>query len=315
VTHNKKFFAIFPWFFSIASLLYVAYSLITFEAWEELATAFTQTGIVQFAWLFYVLLLLPLNWLIEALKWQKVSSGLEKLPLPTAIKAVLAGSATGFITPNKTGDIVGRIVFLHEANRKPAISLAAINSLTQNIAILIAGIPMAVLFLSDNTHSTDFSAGFLIPVFAGILLVFLVLLFFLPGIVSRIKSEKLKVYFSGIGNYSKNDLLNISIFSLLRFVVFSFQLYLLLHFFGVELSLSQALISIPTSYLFITFTPSLAISESLVRSSWAVVIIGQYSGNTAGIILAGIGLWLINVVVPVVAGNALLLIKTKTKLP
>jgi hypothetical protein len=309
VVQKKYFFKVFTWLISTASVLYVAYTLITFESYEELTEVFSHAGIVQFAWLFYVLLLLPFNWLIEALKWQKVSAGLEKLPVSVAVKAVLAGAATGFITPNKTGDILGRIVYLHEANRKPAISLAAVNSLTQNIAILIAGIPMAILFLSDNIHSTGFSAGFLIPLFAGILLVFLLLLFFLPRIVALIKSEKLKIYFSGIGKYSKIDLLNISILSLLRFAVFNFQLYLLLHFFGVELSISEALISIPASYLFITFTPSLAVSEGLVRSSWAVIIIGQYSDNTAGIILAGIGLWLINVVVPVVAGNLLILSK------
>lgn len=71
------------------------------------------------------------------------------------------------------------------------------------------------------------------------------------------------------------------------------------------------LISIPASYLFITFTPSFALSEGIVRSSWALFFIGYFTNYNPGIALAGAGIWLINIVIPVILGNILLMMKNR----
>lgn len=91
--------------------------------------------------------------------------------------------------------------------------------------------------------------------------------------------------------------------SILRYLVFCSQYYLLLRFFGITVSLSQALIAIPTMYLLITFTPSLAASEPAVRGSYAVLVFSIFSSNEIGIMLTGILIWLINFVVPMVVGT------------
>jgi hypothetical protein len=77
----------------------------------------------------------------------------------------------------------------------------------------------------------------------------------------------------------------------------------MLQFFGVDITVAEAIIAIPTSYLFVTFTPSLAFSEAAIRSSYAVVFIGSFSENIAGIAFAGFLLWIINYGIPMLLGS------------
>jgi len=289
----------------VASVVYLVYKIAHFDGYDELLAAIKHRNWSNFIWLAAVIALLPLNLLMEALKWEKVCSYLEKLKISTAIKAIIAGTSAGFVTPNRLGDIIGRMHFLQPENRKSAVSLAAVNSLTQNIAILLPGIPLAILFFMQ--HQTAIQLQTYIVFLLIMLGLFSVTLITLPKISRRIKNQQLQSYFSGLTNYATTDMAAITGWSLLRFCVFCIQLFLMLRFFGVELSLTQALTSIPLTYLLVTFTPSFAFSEAVIRGSWAVFVIGQFATNTPGMLMAGVGLWFINVIIPVIIGNILLL--------
>lgn len=294
--------------FLVVSIIYLFYEIYRFEGYVDLLTALNKNIVHNFIFLIAVILLLPLNWLFEAYKWKQICFHLEKFTLATALKAVLAGTSTGFITPNRLGDIVGRMYFLNEGNRKAAISLAAVNSFSQNIAILLPGIPLALLFFMQQ--KTEIRSGIYLIVLSSFMLLFIIGIFILPFASKRIKNDKLLQYFSGLRNYSTKDIIFITAWSELRFFIFSLQLFFLLRFFNVDLSFIQAFTCIPVTYLLITFTPSFAFSEALIRGSWAVFVIGRFSENSPGILMAGIGLWFINVILPVLIGNVMIVQKT-----
>lgn len=306
---NYKLFRLISTIFLVGSVVYLIYEIIRFDQYDDLVAAFKSTGWPNFIWFLAVLILLPVNLLTEAMKWRQVSRYLEYQQLSNAFKAVLAGISSGFVTPNRLGDIVGRMHFLQPENRKSAVSLAAINSLTQNLAILLPGIPLAILFFMQKQSAVQ--SGTYILFLITILLLFLVTLIVLPVMARSIKQEKIQTYFSGLANYTFNDMAVITGWSLLRFGVFSFQFFLMLRFFGVELSLTQAVTSIPVMYLLVTFTPSFALSEALIRGSWAVFVIGTFADNIPGILMAGVGLWFVNVVVPVVIGAGISSLKLR----
>lgn len=291
--------------FLVASVVYLAYEITRFTGYSDMLAALKASSRVNFIWLIAVVALLPLNWLMETLKWKRVCRYLEKFRIGTAFKAVLAGASSGFVTPNRLGDIIGRMHFLQPENRKSAVSLAAINSLTQNIAILLPGIPLAILFFMQQ--KTEIQSVTYLIFLSAILLLFSITLLLLPRIANSIKIQKLQPYFFGLKEYAVKDLIIITTWSLLRFLIFCLQLFLMLRFFGVELSITEALTSIPLTYLLVTFTPSFAFSEAVIRGSWAVFVIGHFAANTPGILMAGVGLWFINVIIPVIIGNILLL--------
>jgi hypothetical protein len=84
----------------------------------------------------------------------------------------------------------------------------------------------------------------------------------------------------------------------------------MLRFFGVDLSLYQAFPAIASEYLFLMFTPSFAFSELALRGSYAVFFIGAYSGLTINILLAGMGIWVVNMAIIMIAGSVIM-VKSK----
>lgn len=307
--NRRRLFQFFTWVFMSVSVFYLAYKLINFDGYSDFRHEWESMNFNQFVWLIFAILLLPINWLSESVKWKIIVSDIQTLSLKVSLKSVLAGYSTGFFSPNRTGDVIGRLIFLNSSNRKTGILLSFLSSITQNMAIAICGIPASFIFFTNKHNDFQFpSVNYLIII--SIVLVLLILFFFIiPPLATRIKNVTINQYVKGFRNFSYSKFLLILVVSFIRFVIFSVQFYAVLQFFGVNLSLVNALVAIPANYLFVTFTPSLAFSEPLIRGSFAVFFIGNYSSHIAGIALAGIFLWIINYVVSMVTGYIILLKK------
>jgi len=265
----------------------------------------------RYLWLVLVFILLPFNLLVEANKWKIIVSGTQKLSMSNCFKAVLSGYSTGFFTPNRTGDMVGRLMFLDSSNRKTGITLCLINSLTQIIIISLCGIPASILFFIQKKSSINSQLiNYLVIVIIFIVILF-VLFLLLPKFSKSRFGSKISSYIKGLETFSFSKMVLILSVSLIRFIIFSFQLYAMLRFFGVILFSGQALTAIPANYLFITFTPSFAFTEPAIRGSYAVFFFGNYSNHTVEIVLAGVCLWVVNYVISMLFGN-IFLVKSAT---
>lgn len=289
----------------LAAYGFLIYKLANIEYWTELQKTFREISFERLLFLVAVVLLMPINWLLEAWKWLKLTEKSVFISLKTSIKSVLGGLSTGYITPNRIGDFAGRVLFLPKESRLTGVILSIINSLTQNIVITIFGLIGAVVYFTQHFNVGNFS-NYLLWIGIGFGLS-LLLYFSFPTLVQKIRigslSLKIKQTLQAISSFTFWDLMVVVFISILRYLVFCSQYYLLLRFFGITVSLSQALIAIPTMYLLITFTPSLAASEPAVRGSYAVLIFSIFSSNEIGIMLTGILIWLINFVVPMVVGT------------
>ena len=242
-------------------------------------------------------------------------SKIQEISLFHAVKAILSGIFTGFFTPNRVGELMGRVSFLKNKNRKSGVTLSILNSLTQNMIMALFGIPACILFfLSQNEMINNEMISYLLILIISLIL-FGLLYYNLPQLSLRLKlnrfSAKLSSFSDCLSEYSMTDLLKIMLVTLLRYLVFCVQFYFMLLFFGVHIEAWQAVIAIPTSYLFVTFTPSLAFSEAAVRSSYAVLTIGAFSASEIPIILAGVSIWIVNFVLPMLVGSVIM-IKSKT---
>ncbi len=114
--------------------------------WQSLQQSFYGDA----AWKFYTaLLLMPVNWGLEARKWQVLLRPLEKLPFWTSFKAILSGVAFSINTPNRIGEYGGRILYVKEGHRWKAVSLTIVGSFSQLIITLLFGLGGLVFLLSD----------------------------------------------------------------------------------------------------------------------------------------------------------------------
>lgn len=310
----KKYYSYLKWIIVIGSNIFLINSLINYNGYHNLWKQWSNSIFSGFGWLALVLLLVPLNWLLETKKWQILVANLENLSLRKAFCAVMGGNTTAFFTPNRIGEFPGRSLFLKEKHRLKGILLGIIGSFSQTFVIMLGGIPASLFFFSKlDTNNFDYVYLISAFLFSAILLL---VYFFLPEICKKLsaislfplKTKKLLLTLSRI---NRNILLHVCGVAMLRYIVFCLQLYFMLRFFCVHLPIWLGLVGIATNYLFITFTPSFAFSEGIIRASSAVLIMKVFSENTAGIAAAGVSIWLINFVVPIIIGSYFL---SKTKL-
>lgn len=307
---HKFLLKVLKWLIMLGAYTYLLLVLIRFEHYDELWASFQHISWVKVAWILLVVILFPVNILLEAMKWKAIVARTEKLSIKKSLKAVLAGFSTGFFTPNRAGELLGRIAFLSEGNRKVGVMYALLNSLSQNIVLIFFGLPTAYFYLLGNFDVLVFNQQTYLLILILVLSLMLLSYFTLPYWAKTRIWEKLFPFAQDMEGFTFLNLLIIFDYSVLRYFVFCVQLFAMLQFFAVDLDFWQAFLAIPTSYLLITFTPSIAMSEAAVRSSLAVLIIGAFSTNLVGIALAGISLWLLNFGIPMLVGASVLVRKS-----
>lgn len=302
ISFNKQFVIVVKWMILIAAYVYLGYVLIHFDRYEQLWSYFSHAAPTNLFWLALVLILLPVNLYLESFKWKLLVSKTELISMRTAFRAVLAGFSTGFITPNRSGEFAGRVVYLEKGNRNAGIFYSVLNSLTQNLVLTLAGLPSALIFFLFINNDRSLTPEYYL-IIVSIATIILVLLYFLIPFVAKMKFWKRFITFiDEIKAFTFRDLLRTLAISLLRYLVFCTQFYAMLLFFGIDIEPWQAMIAIPSNYLFVTFTPSLAFSEAAIRTSYSVIFIGAFSVQLAGIAFAGASLWLINFGIPMLIG-------------
>ncbi len=266
-------------------------------------------------------LLLFLNLGIEAAKWRFMIGKYEDVPFINSFKAVLSGVTVSVFTPNRIGEYFGRVFILKKLHPFKGVLITFVGSMGQLLVTVITG-SVAAMFFLPLILNQDVSPNRLIT--AGVALAGLIILPFLmilylnfpvvTGIFKRIfpvSLRKYEKYTAVFEDFSKADLARVFWLSFLRYMVFSFQFFLLLIAFDVRLPLHQYLIAIPLIFFIITIVPTIALFEPGIRGSVAVFVLGFFlSGDVwvlnpglIGVVAATTLLWLINLAVPAVAGT------------
>jgi len=86
------------------------------------------------------LILVPINWLFEVLKWKLLIDKIQNMPLVKAIKSINFGISLALITPNNIGDFGGRLLYIEKEKRWQAIFLDSFLSLTQLFVTISVGL-------------------------------------------------------------------------------------------------------------------------------------------------------------------------------
>ncbi|PKP22266.1 MAG: hypothetical protein CVU05_04620 [Bacteroidetes bacterium HGW-Bacteroidetes-21] len=300
---RKHGFSLLRWIIAVASFIYLTHIL--YHHTDEISRFFSETLPKSNFWLLvYVILLMPINWLLESLKWYAGIRSIEKVKLTSAIKSVLAGVTVAFVSPNRTGEFIGRITVLSPENRGKGIFASIHISLAQTLITIIAGVLSLTFLLMLLTPGMAF-----LYLVSAILLTTLIFWFYFRFYhISEYLTRK--VFFRNI--FNKNEVLvrlpvkTLSInllLSALRYFVFVGQFILALNFADVELSITEMTIAIALVYLLMTVIPSFAMAELGIRGSVAVYVFGYFIVNPTAIVLATTLLWTINLVVPAIAGT------------
>ncbi|RNI27435.1 UPF0104 family protein [Rufibacter immobilis] len=252
--------------------------------------------------------LLPVNWGVEALKWQYLSRKIEHITFLEAYRAVLVGLTLGFVTPNRVGDYAGRVLTLHQKDRADAIGAILLGRLCQLYATVLIGSAAVAYFIYRYYVPLASPVG--VSIGGALLLVnvwALALLFSFKWAVvllERVKYfRKWGHYVSVIGSYSGKELREVLLISGLRYMVFAAQFILLLWAFGVELTLPEYIWGVAGTFLIKSAVPSInALADIGMRELSAMHFFGLMGQDPLLVLGASLTLWTLNIALPSAVG-------------
>lgn len=242
-----------------------------------------------------VILLMPVNWLLESLKWKILVKAQLQISLKDAVKAVLAGVTTGTATPNRLGEFAGRVFMTKEGNRAELLLLTFVASFCQVGVTILAGMIAA---FTGNFHWENLSENFseyetyylwLVPVAFAVFAVLLI----------RFVRKK-QIRFPAV---SLVTFLNVFGLSAIRYAVYVLQFVILLSMVVPELDWAIAFSGVALSYLLVTIIPTFSLTEVLVRGSVAGIVFSQTAIPADTAFYVAVLLWMINVAVPALIGS------------
>ncbi len=266
-----------------------------------------------------VLLLIPVNLLLESYKWKLIITRLEDVSLGNALKAVLAGISVSMFMPNRVGDYLGRVFILKKANRIQATLITMLGSLSQFLTTLFFGILALLVFIRKwliQYHLMNgwaYSGVIMTALFAIAVMIFAYLNFsafssFIKKISGRIY-YRIERYVEIFAWYEAPLLMNVLFLSITRYLVFSFQFFILFRMFGIRISYFEAMVVISAIYLVMSIIPTIALSELGVRGSVSLYVFGLYFSGTLvsdyimeQVVAASSLLWFLNLALPAILG-------------
>lgn len=285
------------------------------NAWLQVKQAFYGPQ----SWKLWLgILLMPVNWGLEAYKWYVLVNKLQPLSFNKAYESVLSGLSLAMNTPNRIGEYGGRIVYLQPHNRLKGVALTLVSSVGQLLITLVCGL-VALLLLRKQIQLVQLDgnhlSGILLQVFLwsvsffiGLIALFFFRMQLLAKMLQWIPWLKEKLAFATVLDYLNKAAYNsILFYSFLRFVVFALQYVLIWQALQVNLPWWEGFWSVALIFLVMAIVPSFAIADVGIRGKVAIAVIGVFSSNTLAILAGSVLVWLLNLVLPALAGSLLLL--------
>jgi uncharacterized membrane protein YbhN (UPF0104 family) len=253
-----------------------------------------------------MLLLVPLNWALESLKWQRLASKAVSITFREAFRGTLTGLAVGVAAPAQLGDTIGRVAALKSDDRLKAIGAAVVsNGIQFYVSLIFGGWGLAWIGnkLGIDASGKNMLYGLLISL---CLLGILIVLFrkrltnWQPKRAFLLKSLS---YFRIIGAYTGTDLLVATGYGTLRYLVFLSQFLLALSLFDFPMSFIDLAACVALIFLAKTLIPAINVLGDLgLREFTALFVFKQYNLPPEQVIAATFLVWTINVLGPILVG-------------
>ncbi|HZE83474.1 MAG TPA: lysylphosphatidylglycerol synthase domain-containing protein [Puia sp.] len=269
--------------------------------------------------LWLVLALMPVNWGIEAWKWQLAMRPVMHLSYLNAFRAVLTGTTLASFTPNRIGEYLGRMLYIEEGRRISSISLTIVCSIAQlliTLAVGMAGILYLRWYLHGHAMPGRQSLLFWINILLGIasvLLVSLTIIYFRLSwfirILERIPGAgKWLAHIKILESFNATVLSRILSLAFCRYLVFMLQYSLVFPVFGVFLGIWQVWGGVSVVFLIMAVVPTFTfLTELGLRWEAGIQVLELFSANALGIFAASFAIWLINLIIPALIGSLLIL--------
>jgi hypothetical protein len=258
-----------------------------------------------------VILLMLVNWVTEAFKWKYITRELANITSWQAIEAVFCGLTWAIFTPNRIGEYGGRVMFLPNRKRIHGVFAMAVGSFGQNVITNTLGLIALIWFVFTFLHINivvSLALSLAAITFIILLLIFYFNISWLVTLLNRISFlKKYHRFFDIMGRYKTPELLNIMWFCLVRFFVFSFQYYLVIHLLMPEMPVFPMMMMVFILFFIQSALPSLDLFDIVVRNYTASTFFVYITTQNLAVMAAVSSIWFINLIAPAILGSVFVL--------
>ncbi len=282
------------------------------QSWRHIQGSLNSPRI---SYLIAAVLLMVVNWGLEAAKWSLSVKDVFPLSFLQSFKAVLSGVSISVTTPNRIGEYIGRMMYMPEGKRLQVIAVTLVGSISQLLVTLAAG-TFGLLFLQDELIAAKLiNPVFFNPLWVGCGLVVLILTLFYFNLapiekwLETVPKYKSWSYFTqAVQGFGTKRLLYLLLLSFARYCTFVVQYVFLFRLFRVEIEATTLFWLMSLVFLALAIIPTLAVVvEFGVRSEVSLLVIGLFTVNSLGIVLTSATIWFINLIIPALIGSLLIL--------
>lgn len=253
-----------------------------------------------------VVLLMLVNWGLEAVKWRRLVRKVERISLWRAVESVFCGLTWAVFTPNRIGEYGGRVFFLSPKRRIIGVVAMAVGNIGQMVLTNIFGAISLCIFLYrfvDLDYRLDYALMVLSAMFCVFFLVFFFNIRWLNGLLLSMRfTRKYKKFYSILGKYQKKELLKILSLCLARYVVFSTQYFIMFYWLIPDIHYLDILMMVCILFFVQSTLPSLDLFDIGVRSVTASYFFSFVTKQDVAVIACTASIWLINIIIPAILG-------------
>jgi hypothetical protein len=300
----------------IIKLLIISIGLFYFvHQWSQKNTE--EFKILLSAWIngkfgIYTLIIMALmliNWLLEAHKWKILTHRIDRIPIFHSLMNVWTGLFTGSFSPGRALEFAGR-VFFHRPDKWPELIFRYfLSSFIQfYITVTFAVILWPYLpFFSFSNKGAWITLMFIFLFSSGYFLLKYfsknekkIEFFLRKKVFDKFSFRTETTAYVKLNNY---ELMSITVLGILRYLVFTFQLLLVIQQvlpYNVELITLVSFIS--AYYLLTSVLPMISLLEIPLRSWIAYTLAGPAGISLVHITFSVTFIWLINILIPSIAG-------------
>jgi len=254
-----------------------------------------------------VVLLMFLNWFLEALKWRYVTKTLIAISLWEAVEAVFCGLTWAVTTPNRVGEYGGRVMFLPNRKRIPGVFAMGVGSFSQALITNVLGIISSVWFVLSFIDDKKWVYITIVAILGVLVLLQLIVYFHIKWVVYLFDKiafiRKYHRFFDVLSRYKTHELLKTMAFSLARYVTFTFQYYLVFQLLVPQIFIIPMLLVLIVFFFVTSTLPSLDLFDIGVRGFTAAHLFIYVTDQKLAVISCVSLIWLINLFIPAILGS------------
>lgn len=268
-----------------------------------------QLRVVEYPerWAAGLVLLAPVNWGFETLKWQVLLRRVEETTFRDAYKGVLAGLSLGFALPAQLGDTAGRVLSLRTTARAEAVGASLVSGGMQFYVALVFGAVAWAHHLSVAPDRNDPAGQWLLYLLVGLSVLGIAFGLarrrLIGWLAARPGLRRFAKYWDVAGQYNDREIGLALGAAAVRYLVFSGQFYIALRLVGIGLPSGDSASGIGVVFLVKTITPAFNLLSDLgVREAASLWVFAPFAIPAPVLITATLTLWLVNILLPVLVG-------------